>query len=258
MKLLFPVLFSLSLCAAEVQGEGLQTPKPPAVELTAEQRVAYGVAIKKVLLEQMVRARDERHRITTENYAACARLAQELGAPEPFVRAMQAEASGELTARERYELNSELRELYQLYRVDTLALRYFVEGAHVTAEELRLAAQWLPFNALFNLSRQSEQTEQKVAADASLRLLLLTELGEIYARIDNREQAFDALPRLLPLLVRYESVAATTDAAAENDRQHYTRQMQLLYPSFQAERTRLREHGYFNCRPLQIIDLLLR
>lgn len=229
--------------------------------LPAELRAARATAIKRVLLEQMLRARDEQHRISSENYAACARLARELEAPEVFVLYLQLEAEGQLAPRARYAVREAMRRLCEDYRVDSLALRYFVEGSHLAADDLRAAAEWLPLEGLFNHTKTSELTPQKMEADYALVLLLVAEMGDVLAGVQTREQADAAVGKLLPLLAPYVATSATRNLAhspqLQRVQERYASQLQLVFPPFAAQRRRLREANYLDSIPLRVFDSLL-
>ena len=278
-----------ALCALVVQGAAPQQSMPPALleaiagnepyaslveyglpllntpeevdALPVELWEARAVALKKVLLQQMVRARGERHRITAENYAESARLAQELGAPAAFVLYQQLEAAGQLPPRARYVVREAQRVLCENYRVDTLALRYFVEGSHLAANELLAAAEWLPLAGVFNLTKKSELTEEKLAADYADLTCLTSELSGIYTSIQSGEQAEAAVEALLPLLVRYLATAGTrhfsTPEQQEALLQRFGKQLNLVYSVLLEQRKRVREANYYDSVKLRIVDYLL-
>lgn len=228
---------------------------PPAL------REAHAVAIKKVLLQQMVRAREERHRVTTENLEFCAGLARELEAPEVFALYLQLEAAGQLSPRAGYVVREALNLLYESYRVDALALRYFVEGSHLSAEELLEAAEWLPLAGLFNLTKKSELTAEKQEADFADYVTLSTEISAVLASVQSGEQADAAVEKLLPLLVRYAATAGTRHfSEPEQQRlllQHFGEQLNRVYPVFVSQRKRLREANFYDSVRLRIVDYLL-
>lgn len=235
---------------------------PEEVEaLPPELRVAHAVAIKKVLLQQMVRAREERHRITPENLACCAGLARELAAPEVFALYLQLEAAGQLQPRAAYIVREAQNLLFESYRVDALAMRYFVEGSHLSSEELLEAAQWLPLAGLFNLTKKSELTAEKQEADFADFVTLSAEISAVLSSVQSSEQADAAVEKLLPLLVRYAATAGTRHfSEPEQQRrllQCFGEQLNRVYPVFVSQRKRLREANYYDSVRLRIVDYLL-
>ncbi len=230
--------------------------------LPAESRETQATAIKRVLLEQMLRARDEHHRISAENLAAGARRARELAAPEVFALYLQLEAAGQLAPRARYTVREATRRVCEDYRVDTLSMRYFVEGSHLAADDVRAALEWLPLAGLFNLTKNSELTPQRLSADYSLAFLLVAEMADVLSAVQNREQADAAVGRLLPLLAPYAGTSPSRHLEHPSPEQQMVQQrhadrLQMVYPAYAAQRRRLREANYYDSVPLRILDLLL-
>ena len=229
--------------------------------LPAELRQSQATAIKKVLVEQMVRARNERHRVTAENYEACAQMAKEQGTPLVFAIYQHLLAEGELSAREAYTVRSALGRLYEDYRVDALALRYFVEGSHLTADDLRVSLEWLPLEGLFNLIPRSTLTPEKAELDFEKLQTLLPEITALYRGIDSPAAAESALPQLLELLPQLESTAGTRKflepELLEPLLQKYGPKISPLFAELLAQRERLREANYYDSVRLRVLDYLM-
>ena len=229
--------------------------------LPAELRQSQATAIKKVLVEQMVRARNERHRVTAENYEACAQMAKEQGTPLVFAIYQQLLAEGELSAREAYTVRSALGRLYEDYRVDALALRYFVEGSHLAADDLREALNWLPVEAFFNLIPRSSLTPEKAERDFEKLQTLLPEITALYRSIDSPATAEAALPQLLQLLPQFEATAGSRKflepELLEPLLQKYGPKISPLFAELLAQRERLREANYYDSVRLRVLDYLM-
>ena len=229
--------------------------------LPTELRRAQAAAIKKVLMVQMVRARAERHRITSENYEACAQMAHEQGAPLVFAIYQRLLAEGELSARESYIVRSALARLYEDYRVDALALRYFVEGSHLAADDLKASLDWLPVEDLFNLIPRSSLTPQNAERDFEKLQIILPEIVALYRAIDSPAAVETAQPKLLPLLSQLESTAGTRKfmqpADLEPLLQKYGRTISPLFTELNAEKLRLKEVNYYDSVRLRVLDYLM-
>lgn len=229
--------------------------------LPAELRQSRATAIKKVLLEQMVRARGERHRISAENYSACAQMAIEQGAPTVFALYQQLLAEGELSARESYTVRTALSRLYEDYRVDALALRCYVETSHLTSDDLRSSLEWLPVAELFNLVPGKVLTPEKAEQDFAGLQHLVPEITAVYRSVDSPAAAEAALPQLLQLLPQLESTAGsrrlTEPEVLTALLQKYGPTLTPLFRELNAERERLREANYYDSIKLRIIDYLM-
>lgn len=229
--------------------------------LPAELRQSQATAIKKVLMAQMVRARDERHRITAENYEACAQMAHEQGTPLVFAIYQRLLAEGELSAKEAYTVRSALGRLYEDYRVDALALRYFVEGSRLAADDLRDSLDWLPVEALFNLIPRSAITPENAERDFEKLQTLLPEITALYRSIDSPKTAEAALPQLLELLPQFESTAGSRKFLEPEHLtpllQKYGPKISPLFTELNAQRERLKEANYYDSVRLRVLDYLM-
>ncbi len=229
--------------------------------LPAELRQSQATAIKKVLMAQMVRARNERHRVTAENYEACAQMAHEQGTPLVFAIYQQLLAEGELSAREAYTVRSALGRLYEDYRVDALALRYFVEGSRLAADDLRDSLDWLPVEDLFNLIPRSALTPENAERDFEKLQTLLPEITAVYRSIDSPAAAESALPQLLQLLPQFESTVGSRKFLEPEHLapllQKYGPKISPLFTELNAQRERLKEANYYDSVRLRVLDYLM-
>lgn len=277
-----------ALCLSAVQGAEPQSAMPPALieaiagnepyrslveyglplinttgeieSLPSELRGKRATGMKRALLEQMVKAREERHRISSENYAATARRAQELGAPTSFALYMKLLAEGQLSSRERYTVREALNSLYRDYRVNVLELRLFVETSNLDAADLLTMGDWLPMEKLFNLVKPGDSTEPELAQQYRDLGVLTLELADIYAGIQNSAQAERAVAQLLPLLQRYVATLPLRELVSPVQLQQFQARYGLLYGAvsqLDAQRLRVRQANYYDSVKLRIIDTLL-
>ncbi len=288
MRFALAIAAVAALCRFAVQGAEPQNAMPPALleaiagnepycslveyglplinttteveALPVELRLSRAAAIKRVLLEQMVRAKAERHRVSPSNYAISAERAVELGAPMVFALFMQLEAQGELSPRARYTVREALRQLYRDYRVHELDLRLFVETSHLAPEDILDAAQWLPMDVLFSPVYVSDFTAEELEQQYKELGGVISELATVYASVQSAEQARSAVDKLLPLLVRYAATQGARKLATAEQLQRLRAHYGLLYhdlPRWNEQRRRVQQANYFDCVKLRIIDYFL-
>lgn len=235
----------------------------PVLERARRQR-----ALKLVLLERALRARAERHRVSEANLAACAELAAREGAPRKAVEWLREMAEGNVSPRRRYVLNGALASLVELYAVDELAVRYFVEACGLGGEELRELLPWLPLESLFQLTPTDALSPANRMSDQRLTREMLAELEEGLRRVHDRESADAAAEALRPLLLLQETVMRSRLAEQEGQGRGregaafagqdlcrpWERSMRL---HLSGERQRLREVRFFGSSRLQALDYLL-
>lgn len=242
-------------------GLPLLTTAEEVAEQPEELRRSRAVAIKRVLMEQMIQARADRHRITAENYAHSAQRALELGAPTVFALYQKLLAEDELSARESYVVRSALNMLYENYGINYLALRFFVEGAELSTEEALDIAGWIPLEGLFNIIREADLTLPLLEKQLHELAAVNAELVRIFSGIQSAEQAETALPELLPLLVRFESTAGLRKFATPQQFQvlsfRHGALIRSIGSSLPAERIRLREADYYGNVRLKVLNMLL-
>lgn len=277
-----------ALCLSTVQGAEPQIAMPPALieaidgnepyhslvdyglplintaaevaALPAELRSRHAVGIKLALLAQMVQAREERHRITSENYAATARRAMEQGAPTSFALYMKLLADGRLSSRERYTVREALNCLYRDYRINVLEMRLFVETSHLAADDLLAMGDWLPLDSAFNLAMPGDCTDEELERQYKDLGLLTSELAAVYAKIQSPGQAESAVAQLLPLLKRHVATLPVRTLVSPAQLQ----QLQTRYGLLLRGRSLLNEHqrrvrqaNYYDSVKLRILDTLL-
>ncbi len=242
-------------------GLPLLTTAEEVAELPEALRSSRAVAIKRVLMEQMIQARADRHRITAENYAHSAQRAQELGAPAVFVLYQKLLAEDELSARECYIVRSALNKLYENYGINYLALRFFVEGAELSTEVALEIAGWIPLEGLFNHIREEDLTLPLLENQLHELAAVNAELVRVFSGIQSAEQAEAALPELLPLLVRFESTAGLRKYATPQQFQvlnfRHGTLIRSIGSALPAERIRLREADYYGNERLRVLNMLL-
>ncbi len=239
---------------------------PTAAEvrrLPVLERVRRQRALKLVLLERALRARAERHRVSEANLAACAGLAAREGAPRETVAWLQELAEGDVSPRRRYVLNGALASLAELYAVDELSIRYFVEACGLEVGELRKLLPWLPLESLFQLTPTEVLPPAYRMSDGRLSREMLTELEKGLRGVHDRESADAAAAALRPLLLLQETVMRSrlgeqegqgTAPAGQDLGRPWERSMRQ---SLNGERQRLREARFFGSSRLQVLDYLL-
>lgn len=223
--------------------------------LSVELRSSQAAAIKRVLMLQMARARTERHRISSENYQTCAACAREWGAPPVFAAYLQLEGSGELNSRRRYVVREALRQLYEDYRVNALAIRYFVESMQLTPDEALAVDEWLPLENFFNLVPKSEITAQRVKAETAELPALLDSLIGCYAGVGDYEQAEEAVETLQPLMARFVTIAAGRYAPIQDEASR-VELIESKIKNLNEQRKRVRDLNYCDSRRLRMLDFL--
>lgn len=254
---------ALILCVTLAAAEEKQ-PTPALVEqtpqLSSEEQAATREAVKQVMLARTMRLKEEDARLTAENMTEGLALAEKLHAPQPFVRLLQSEASGALTASKRHELRRELQSTVAAYGVDVLQMRLFVEWMPFPAKEVRATLEWLPKADLFNLVAKETRLD---VLEEQLTVLcgVVHRMNEVYECVTNREQADAAAEKLTELLHEFESTApvrmALLDASSRQLEASHRRIVGAEADRLAELRRRLRETGYFNSPRLAALDYLL-
>lgn len=243
---------------------------PSAAEvrrLPVLERVRRQRALKLALLERALRARAERHRVSEANLAACAELAAREGAPGEAAEWLQELASGDVSPRRRYVLNGALASLAELYAVDELSIRYFVEACGLEPGEIRKLLPWLPLESLFQLTSTEALPPAYRVSDGRLSREMLTETERVLRGVHDREGADAAAEALRPLLLLQETVMRSRLAeqrepgrgqeAALVGQGLYRPWERSMRQSLSGERQRLREARFFGSSRLQALDYLL-
>lgn len=258
------------------------TPQPPAVasaapqdswlpslpsredlqKLPPQELSASRSAIKRVMLHYLIRLKSERHRRTLQNAAECAALAEQLHAPECFVRMLKIEAEAPLAGRDLYDYQLAFDHLLDAYGVDALSLRLFVEGMHYPAEAMRQVADTVPMADVFNLLTPEQFAESSLEACMPVLAELYAQLLDIYKGIDSREKAAAATDRLMQQLPAYGATAALRYQIARAPEQS---RLGVLYSSLAldagialaAQRKRVAEAGFYGSSLLAALDYLL-
>ena len=270
--------------ASVLQETGVVLPTAAEVRrLPVRERVRRQRALKLVLLERALRARAERHRVSEENLAACAELAAREGAPRESVAWLQEMAKGNLSPRRRYVLNGALASLAELYAVDELSIRYFVEACGLGVGELRELLPWLPLESLFCLTPTETLPPAHRMSDQRLVREMMAELKKGLRGVHDRESADAASEVLRPLLLLQETVMRSRlaeqkgqaemegqgglgglgglgraqEGAAPGGQDLYRPWESLMRQNLREERQRLREARFFGSSRLQALDYLL-
>lgn len=255
------------LCLAQETGhaapqEGI--PQPPAWQetsaLPSETFAEQSSAIKRVMLEQMVRAKENNRRVAPEDLIACSELAKKLQAPSCLAQLLQREASDQISPRDRHALRSALTALFQAYRVDETALRYYVEGSHLPPDALRDSFTWLPLTHLFNRLPLEKPPFRQMENDYIELSRIAGERCRILSGIHNTEQADEAARALIPLLARHAATLSTRLMADEADRQRlearYGLMSKTVMQQLQQQLERVRHENYYDSVRLRTVDYL--
>ena len=247
------------------QEESLLPVMPTAEELqalSAEEFVARATAMKQVLLLQNLQFIADSYRMTEGNYMASAALATKLGAPEVFVKLLMLSASGsDLSAREHRALNKAYTAVYELYRVDSLAVRLFAESELLPLDAMADMVAELPLASFFNIVDQARQTPQKLTADLVAVAAVYEELTALYAGVASAEQAEAIVPQVKELVSRFAQAYPGLIFAPQDIQQLlsplYSQKVYPLIPALKEQRERMREENYYGNAHLKVLDFFL-
>ena len=251
--------------AAAPLEESLLPSLPTAEELqalSAEEFAARATAMKQVLLLQNLQFIADSYRMTEGNHLASAALAAKLGAPEVFVQLLMVSAAGsDLSAREHRALNKAYAALYELYRVDPLAVRLFAESELLPLDAMADMAPELPLASLFNTVDEARQTPQKLTSDLVTVATVYEELTALYAGVSNAEQAEAVVPQVKELVSRFSLAYPGLIFAPQEIQQLlgplYSQKVLPLIPALKAQRERMREENYYGNAHLTVLDFFL-
>ncbi len=244
------------------QQQALPLVLPGAAEvaqLPAETRLREQVALKKLWLERLIRAREERNRVTRENLAQSLLLAQKLEAPAPMVEILRRLVSGSLPYRDRHALETARQELFTAYGVDAREMRFFVEGSGLSAEQLRDVVAWLPLPALFNLAPAAAQEPAPDLGQCYRQLLsALRELAAVWQGVSDSESARAAADALLPVLERHLSalypLLSATDAQRDAATAPHEAEAVEVNRACNRARVHMLENDWFGSYHLRALD----
>ncbi len=249
----------------ELQAEGLPLPPTPAevAALPVSQRLHEQLALKKVWLQRLIRAREERNRVSRENMAQSALLAHKLGTPAAFADMLSLQASGKLSPRARHLVDDALQSTLAAYGVDARELRYFVEACDLSPEQLRDVVAWLPLPTLFNSMPAvgSSVTSARLSSDFAAELAARQEVTVAFRSIHDRASADAAAAALLPALACHMSALPTLLAASNAQRvtvlAPYARYASPVESEWMHERERVQGHVFYGSHRLQALDYFL-
>lgn len=229
--------------------------------LSDEAREAQRDAVKRVMLERMIRLKEDRHRLTPDNSAHCARMAQELGAPAAFVHLLEQEAGHPPVGRDYYAHMNEMTRLLEVYGVDELQIRVFAEEMRCGGKEARSIAAWLPLKDVFLLvSKEVTLEENEVRSQLETLRDVYARMADVYSGIKNRAGAEAAADELLPLLEQIRPTAALRAALSRLEKDSvplYVRIVGQARERLIECRTYLREANYYGSHRLAALDSLL-
>ena len=266
MMRLLPIALLAAAGLSAGQGAPSLLPELPTHEdvlaLPAEEQLAAREAVKKVLLHRTLRQKDDAARLTPANAAASLALAQQLHAPEPFVRMLELEAAGHLSGRDLHEYRRAFNELVAAYGVDALQMRLYSETRAYTTEEMRRVFEWLPLEHVFNLVPDMEMGAAVIEAQLSTLAEVFARMAQIYAGVTSREQADAAAEELLPLLAAYDTTSPVrlllmVEGGSPRLMALFARLIEPVAAPLTEQRRRLLETDYYGSRRLSTLDFLL-
>lgn len=239
----------------------VEWPTPEQVQaMPAEERRAKATAIKSVLLLQTVRMVEEERRLTRGNFAESAELAARLDVPEAMQTALRLLASGELDPWDRGQVMRGLDAMYELFGVDVLAVRLFVETSGLELAEIREIAAWLPMGDVFNLPAPGPYSQMELRQEASALCRVYAALYEQLSTVHDRESADAAAEALLAELPDIDSTQPLRMSPSEvQGRIFATRKSYLIstHQSIQTLRAKLQKEGYYGSSRLRAVDYFL-
>lgn len=162
-------------------------------------------AVARVMAELYRLARLNRHRRSPEIWARCARLAEQLNCPVDFTASLHALANPRINANERLSLLRLHERIFLRERLNSLALRQYVES--LPQDDLLDAAAFdeLPLGALFlrvEITAGGETVNGRIdAPSAELLIALSEEALEALRQAHDAAGADAAAEALMPLLV---------------------------------------------------------
>ncbi len=240
---------------------------PSAAEvasLPVLQRRQEQEALKAAWLERLIRAREQRNRITPENLAAASLKAQRLGAPAPFVDSLRRQSEQGLSPTERHLQERFQQEMMNAYRVDAREMRFFVEGCGLNPAQLREVADWLPLPALFNsvgLSAGERVSAARLGADYVAYLAVCRDVAPILRSVNDRASADAAADAMLPLLLQFlttrDSLLGAPEAFRRSVLAPYARFAAPVEEARRREQLRVMQQSWYGSSRLQAVNCLL-
>ena len=262
MKHVLTGMLALTLTAAISYGEGATADQhrqgvSEGMALPEQRKEEQSDAVKRVMLERMIRLKEEKHRLSRENSEHCLKRAKELGAPPAFVK----ETAGTLMGREVYAHNEEMKRLLLLYGVDELQVRLFVEDMKCSAAEAFLIAAWLPVHDVFEVVPEKMNMDEK---EMRQQLTVLREvygrMADVYKDVKSRETAEAAAESLLPLLSKLRPTASLRCILSRIEKDRVPLYREIVVPSkdqLVRQRALLRESNFYGSHRLAALDSLL-
>ena len=256
------LLAAVGLSAEQEPRLALPT-REDVLALPIEQQLAAREAVKKVMLHRVLRQKDDAARLTTDNAKECLALAGQLPTmPEPLIRMLEREASGQLSGRELHEYRDAFAKLVAAYGVDMMLMRLYSENQAYTTAEMRRVFEWLPLQHVFNLVPTQKPDSAAIQAQFMTLQKIFTRMTEVYAGVNNREQADAAAEALIPLLEDFDATSPVRLMLAKEGQsprlmRPFEYYVQPVAAAYVAQRRRLIETEYYGSRRLSTLDFLL-
>ncbi len=180
--------------------------------LSSEQREQQASAIKYTqLIQRLIQKENKSPRLSQEQWAECAQLAAQLGAPASYIANLKYRVAHEepYSARVYYLLRQSLSDTLHRYRIEDVHISLFIKRNVVSLPELRkiFAAEGFPWAQVFNYPTAKLDKKGQPLDSSQM---------ELHARSTRLETSLNAL------LAAYRSItdATTAEAAVELIRPH--------------------------------------
>lgn len=246
--------------AAE-QGWRLPPTEQDVQALSPLEYKAQRTALKRLLLLRCAKAYRAAGRETDADLRACSRYARKTGAPQPAAFLLELMADESTGVRQRYTAARCLSVPEQLFRVDALMVRYFTECAGVDEKVFAVAADWLPWDACFNMVPKRGTSPLSAAADCRYLASWYAEVAAKYAEVNDTATADAAADALVGELPAYDTTAYTRLYADVHELAALQQQLDIPLNAVASEvaeqRKRLRDNGFFGSVKLRMFDFLL-
>lgn len=162
-------------------------------------------AVARVMAELYRLARLNRHRRSPEIWARCARLAEQLNCPADFTASLHALADPRINANERLRLLRLHERIFIRERLNSLALRQYVESLPQDVLISSAAFDEIPLDALFlrvEITAGGETVNGLIdTPSAELLIALSEEALEALRQVHDAAGADAAAEALMPLMI---------------------------------------------------------
>jgi len=232
--------------------------------LPADQRLAQASAMKAVMLMRYVLNKANNYKLSQDNLERCARLATLLKAPKPFVTAFLLEATGTLSAQQRYFIRRIISRSLSSYSIDQNRIRSLAEMNKLAHTDLlaMIDKSQFSFEHAFEFSLGiSELNATKVNERVMYYTKELLSLSQDLAKVNDRQRA-DASAALHPKTLSMLDFIGILEASQYKEftdlmTEDHKRELQNVVSSLSLEIMRLDKADFYGSKNLHLfIDLL--